>query len=301
EPDFRRRFTEERGVGAISTDQAYRQYMIRATLAEGQGRLAEAIEALNIATALEEKRPEAWHHLARLLALDPTRADEAAEANARAEALRRANPPPGSGAGDASDLPHLPPPALGPTMADEHAEALWLERAGRYLDACAVWERIIAVHPEDAEAWVNLGRLLADHLGRDEDAEAVLRRAVAIDDQNETAWAYLGRVIHDQEGDLDEAEEALAQALQLDWNYATAWAWKARVLHTAGERLAEAEDGYRRAIDLSRSYPWCWAQLGLLYQEELGRFRDAEAAYRKAIEENPEYAWAWGQLGQLLG
>jgi tetratricopeptide (TPR) repeat protein len=91
---------------------------------------------------------------------------------------------------------------------DELRRGVALEGAARLEEATALYRSVLAVRPDSASAWVNLGNAQARQ-GRDEDAEEAYRRALRIapegrDALNNLAWLLL------QAGRRLEEAEALA-------------------------------------------------------------------------------------------
>ena len=106
------------------------------------------------------------------------------------------------------------PQAAAPVTADEwFARALALEehQAPAAVDA---YKRALRQRPEWVEAWVNLGRLLAES-GDIGGAREAFDAALALDPLDATAIYNLGVVAQDA-GDVDQAITHYARALELD-------------------------------------------------------------------------------------
>jgi tetratricopeptide (TPR) repeat protein len=175
-----------------------------------------------------------------------------------------------------------------------------LEKAGQLEEAEAIYRRAVAIAPEKAVTWAQLGLLLHVKLERYDEAEKAYRKAVEIYQKAAPVWAMLGLLLHKKLERYDEAEKAYRKAIEIDEKSAWAWAKLGELLHLKLERYDEAERAYRKAIEIDDKHALPWALLGFLLDEELERYDEAEKAYRKAVEIDEKFAWAWGRLGEVL-
>ena len=139
--------------------------------------------------------------------------------------------------------------------ADVYARAALgnlLARTGNKPAAIAEFRELVAIHPQHAESWFNLGYL---HDERDElnDAERCFRRAVALQPSLDRAWYGLGLVLIRQ------------------------------------SRLAEAIVTLQRNIKLQPFSPYGYYQLGMTYHH-LGRSVEAWKMYEQLTQFEPKYA-----------
>jgi len=104
--------------------------------------------------------------------------------------------------------------------------AAWLEYAQAWSELEAVAIDWALREPENAEAWLALGRARIE-LNRDKDAVLWMRRAVALQDKNTRAWYWLAYAYH-RIGYTNEFAGASARLEQLDPQLA------ARLLNIAG-------------------------------------------------------------------
>jgi tetratricopeptide (TPR) repeat protein len=106
----------------------------------------------------------------------------------------------------------------------------WLEAQQSHWTEAEMWlARVVALAPDDAAAWFNLG-YVRDQAGRDAPAVDALARATELDPNNDRAWYGLG-MLHARHGRHREAAAALTEAAQrqpmngLAW-YALGMAWQ---------------------------------------------------------------------------
>ena len=71
------------------------------------------------------------------------------------------------------------------------AEGLRRQQAAEYPGAVLAWKQVLAVDPEQADAWCNLGGCLRE-LKRLEEAEAALLRCLEVQPSNLAARCNLG-------------------------------------------------------------------------------------------------------------
>ncbi len=209
-------------------------------------------------------------------------------------------------------------------VATEHRQA------GRFAEAEKIGRDVLAVEPENAEAWHLLG-VIAHQLGesgiavdlmekalriqpsvpaflndlaeaysalnRFDDAERCFRRALALKPDFAIAHNGLGNALADL-GRLDEAERSYLDALALDPGCALAHYNLGIALQALG-RLEEAERSYRQASKLKPDYCEAHNNLGNLLKDS-GRFDEAERSYRAALALRPGFADAHNNLGVVL-
>jgi Flp pilus assembly protein TadD/peroxiredoxin len=166
-----------------------------------------------------------------------------------------------------------------------------------YLDqAAASFKQVIAVKPEDPEAFYNLGTL---YLRRNSlpEARQFLEHTVKLRPNYPEAWNNLGMVAA-QQGQLDEAVGNFKQSLVLRPAYATALVNLGNTYRRQGT-LDEAEKLLSRAIEIEPDDPEINYSLGMLYarQDQLQR---AALYLEKAVKLRPEYPDALNNLGVLF-
>ncbi len=235
----------------------------------------------------------------------------------------------------ASGRPDLALQAAGDWMERERPDPVLLNLAaacrmnlGEPGLAEALWRQALRLHPGYAEAYHNLGNLLAE-AGRAEEAEAAFRAALRLNPNFAEVFYQLVTLLHGTGGG-DEALVLLERAVSLKPQLAAAHDLRGVILHQRG-RLAEAESAFRMAITMQPANATPWQNLALLLNErerhaeavavlqdaltlhpdqadlhhlhgcvlrELDRQPEAEAAFRRALA--PGHAEAYWHLGMLL-
>jgi len=96
------------------------------------------------------------------------------------------------------------------------------EIAGKYAEAVDAYQKAIALKPEEASYYNNLGNVLAK-LGKIPEATAAYQKSVTLDPANAAnAWRNLGIVLF-QTNQYKDASDAIRKSLQLDPKSAAAW------------------------------------------------------------------------------
>ncbi len=237
-----------------------------------RGQPQEALAALTRAIELMPTDAESWYQRGNAhLALDET--DAARDAYEQALRRRPDHPP---------TLNNL---AVGLFPEREHHE-----------EAERLLRRAVALAPDYAEAWSNLGELLVTRQRLDE-ARAALERAVRLAPDNPIPHYWLGTACLNA-GDLEAADAALARALEL--------APEDPAIHTAlgilryrQERRDEAEALLQASLELEPNQHAAWNTLGAL-RHDAGDLDGAEPYYRRALELEPRDHDAHNNLGLLL-
>ncbi|HSZ56118.1 MAG TPA: tetratricopeptide repeat protein, partial [Tepidisphaeraceae bacterium] len=169
-------------------------------------------------------------------------------------------------------------------------------RAGRLLEAEALYRKVLAHRPDHADT-IRMIALLALDLGRTDAAILLLERAIRIAPAVPDYHADLGRAFRST-GRLDEAAAAFTRAIELRPN-------APEILNDLGNalldarRIPEAIDCFRRAISLKPDFPEAANNLGNALTK-LGAMDDAIAAYRDAIRLRPDLAEAHANLASAL-
>jgi Tfp pilus assembly protein PilF len=159
-----------------------------------------------------------------------------------------------------------------------------LDMLGRYEEAVASYEEVIAETPEWWEAHANLGICHARN-GRMERAEAAFRRGLEDCPGSPEIRDELAAHLLAQGGDLREALRLSEEAVALGRD-------EIRHLITLGEvRLALGEDGgaaeaYRAVLALDPENPDAHLELGILH-ERRGEPEEAEEHFVEALKSDP--------------
>jgi tetratricopeptide (TPR) repeat protein len=216
------------------------------------------------------------------------------------------------------------------TISEALTAAVAHHQAGRLQAAEQIYRQILAVEPDQADAWHLLG-VVAAHTGRPAMAVEHIRRAIALSGDQAVFHANLGNVLLDQ-GKLDEALACYGRALALNPNLAEVHHQRGLALAAQGKldaaiacyrRAVEIRPGdaeshytlgaalqkqeqvdaatacYRRALQLKPDYPEAHNNLGAVLKEQ-GKLDEAAACCRRAVELKPDFAEAYNNLGVVL-
>jgi len=191
--------------------------------------------------------------------------------------------------------------ALARVLPQRNPEALCIAAAcynalGQADSAEESYRRVIALRPDHAFAYNNLGLLLKER-NRWAEAEACYRRAIARRADYANAHNNLGLLLA-EERRFTEAESCYRRAIALQPDHVFAHN-NLGLLLVEERRFAEAEPCYRRAIELRPGYANAHDNLGLLLKET-DRWAEAESCYRRAIGLQSDHAGAHHNLGVTL-
>jgi Tfp pilus assembly protein PilF len=234
----RRRRDAQQGIGQGSNGRSLYAWLDEGKAHQQAGRFAEAEQAYGRALDLSPGHPEALH-LMGLLSYRLNRLDDAVEYLAAA-------------------IERQPSPLYCFNLG------VISQKAGRWEQAIAAYEKALALNPRHADAHMNLGNVLRDR-GRLQEAIESYRRAEALSPSH------------------PEIHNNLAVALQ------------------ESGRTDEAIASFRRALTLKPTHVEALNNLGLALMEA-GTLRDATDAFQRALAVMPEYqkalynlgvAWSW--------
>jgi tetratricopeptide (TPR) repeat protein len=187
-------------------------------------------------------------------------------------------------------------------VAPDDAEA-WAKRAeyagaaGDRAEALRAAARAAELSPADAEARLRHGHSLAE-TGDHRAAAAEFQQATLLEPQNATAWYNLGTSLL-RLGSPAGAFKALERAVEIQPGFAIALNTLAGLAMQA-QLFQEALVYLERAIEADPAYARPWFNKGKLY-EHLGQADLARDAYRAALRLDPGYALARAALGALGG
>jgi tetratricopeptide (TPR) repeat protein len=195
-----------------------------------------------------------------------------------------------------AEFAHAPGVPVGDAVADRLQTGLVLHRAGRFAEAEACYQRVLAVQPENPDALHLIGNI-AYQVGRHDVAIAMIGQAIRRNGRNPLYFSNLGLALASQ-GRFDEALTRFEQALVLKPDYAEAHNNRGNVLK-ALNRDVEALASYDRALaGLPGFVPAHYNRANLL--AALGRFEDALAGYDRVIALKADHAEAHNNRGNAL-
>ena len=178
--------------------------------------------------------------------------------------------------------------------------ASWHCRAGRFAQAESIGREVLALDPDNADAWHLLG-VVAHQIGEIGAGIDLIGQALRIQPSNPGFLNDLGNALADL-GRIEEAERSYRDALTSEPGYARGHYNLGIALQSLG-RPQEAERSYREAASLDPGYFEAHNNLGNLLKD-CGRLDEAERSYRAALAIRPDAADAHNNLGivlQMLG
>jgi tetratricopeptide (TPR) repeat protein len=180
-------------------------------------------------------------------------------------------------------------------QATELDRAVVLHRAGRFDEALAVYEGVLAGTPNNADA-LNLSGLV--YLTKGDGTAAVERitQAVKLDPTSALFRLNLGSALL-QSGQHERAVGAFERALKFKPDLAEAWAGLGMARAARGEER-KAAHALRRAVAFNPQLPDAWNNLALVLGR-LGEYDEARRAADQAIAVRPAYAVAHNTAGVL--
>jgi Flp pilus assembly protein TadD/peroxiredoxin len=165
-----------------------------------------------------------------------------------------------------------------------------------YLDqAEESFRQVIAVKPQNAEAYYNLGTLYLRRKSADE-ARRFLQKAIDLKPDYPEAWNNLG-LIAAQQNQNDEAIRNFQRSLQLRPTYAVALLNIGNLYRRAGNN-DEAQKYLFSALQAEPNDPEANYSVGMLCARQ-GKFQDAMQYLEKSVSLRPDYADALNNLGVL--
>jgi protein O-GlcNAc transferase len=183
-----------------------------------------------------------------------------------------------------------------PTIHEALAFAIQLHQGGRLQAAEEIYRQILAVRPNQADAWHLLG-VIHVQTGNQQLAVEYISRALAEKPDWADAQANLGNAFQNQ-GKLDEAVACYRKALELKPEYAEAHNNLGGALQSQG-KLNEAVACFRQAVELKPDLAAAHNNLGVALKDQ-GRLEEAISCWRRAVELNSAFAEAHNNLGNVL-
>ena len=178
------------------------------------------------------------------------------------------------------------------------------QQIGLLPEAIAYYRQALAIDPNLAEILSNLGSALAD-AGETAEAIAVYDRALTLNPNCAEAWINLG-LARENQGDLAEAINSYQQGIQVNPNSAEAYLNLGIALEKQGDKEGEAREfyeqaiaNYERAIAMEPNYLEALHNLAYATIRQ-GKFAKAIAYYERATALQPSLAETLIGLGSSL-
>ena len=107
------------------------------------------------------------------------------------------------------------------------------------------------MNPNSAQAWHNLGFLLANRFERDEEAEQALQKALELAPDHFQSLSILGFILTNYPSRYDEAEKYLKKSIELFPDDSASWNGLG-ILYELQKKYTEALNAYMQNLKLNR-------------------------------------------------
>lgn len=181
-------------------------------------------------------------------------------------------------------------------MSESLQDAIQAHRQGDFARAEAIYQRLLAADPRNAEALQLIG-VIALQQQRHAEAVEQIAQAIAIQPGQASFHSNLGMALSGL-GQHDQALASYNEALRLQPDYPEAFNNRGNTLR-ALQRLQEALASYDAAIRLKPDYAEAFNSRGIVLFE-LQRFEDALSSHDQALRLQPDHASAHFHLGNAL-
>jgi Flp pilus assembly protein TadD len=238
-----------------------------------QGRLPEAIAAVEAAVALEPTNPH-WHNRLAHVLLQTGRLAEA-EAAARAAIAHDSG-----------------------RSAFQDTLALILQRQGRNEEALEAMQQPAELEPKDAQLRLRMARTLLGQ-GQFAEAEAAAGQAAELQPDMVEAYDLLSVIMERQKRPAEAAAAAQRAAALVPQDSGRQQRLAVTLIHA--DDFTGAERAAREAMRLAAGQPTFHAHhlLGIAFERQ-GRMQEASAAARKASDLEPDNPALLGRLAAML-
>ena len=159
------------------------------------------------------------------------------------------------------------------------------------------FKKAIAIQPDYADAWNNIGSAFRDQ-GKLEEAIDAYKKALLIRPESAEAFNNMGNALKEQ-AKLEEATLAYKKAIAIQPDYAEAYNNLGIVLMSQG-KSENAIVAYNKAINLKPDYAEAYNNLGNCLKRQV-KLSEAIEAYKKALAIKPDYVEAEYILSALSG
>ncbi|AFZ14219.1 Tetratricopeptide TPR_1 repeat-containing protein [Crinalium epipsammum PCC 9333] len=172
-------------------------------------------------------------------------------------------------------------------------QALQLEINQQFIPAVEIYQQIIQLQPNHADAYYHLG-IINEQMQRYSQAHEMLLRSISIDDTRTTYHYSLG-LVSEKLGLVGQAIEAYQTAINLDTQWVNAYNNLGNILVKIGE-IEQAKLIYQQAIANNPNHFGSYLNLAnlLIYQQQVDA---AIENYQKSLQLNPNYPDIMNNLG----
>lgn len=183
----------------------------------------------------------------------------------------------------------------GPMIAKE-AKAHSFFKLGKFAQAIALYQEVVAIEPLASSAWHNMGNVYSGIGNINAAINAFERAAVSEPNPKEASASYFNlALMYNRNEQTESARKAYEQSLRLNPNQPEAL----RNLGIAWTSLGKPSTGLpfiESAIKLAPNDPQAWLALALAYHMS-GDLRKRNGAWKRLEELNPQMS---NQLGKVL-
>jgi tetratricopeptide (TPR) repeat protein len=183
-----------------------------------------------------------------------------------------------------------------PHTFDLAKQADALRRSGRFADAAALYEQLLARTPDDAKLHDGLGRALHAACRMSQAAEA-FANVTRLQPASARGWYHLGICLQATQ-QIPEAVAALSRAIELQAGLAEAHCALANAYYRI-DQIDLSIASSRAALAIRPSFPEALNNLALGLKEK-GELDEAAAHLRSALNLRPEFPQAQLNLGLVL-
>lgn len=174
--------------------------------------------------------------------------------------------------------------------------ALGHHRAGRLAQAEAIYQQVLQVEPDNADALHMLG-LIAAQVGNNDVAITLFERAIAVKSTDPTYYCNLGLALQ-ASGRLEPAAASYRRAIELKPGYAAYHGNLAETL-TLLQHWQAAAASYRAVLAIEPANAQAHYGLGYVLRHQ-GQHDEAIGSYQRALACNANFAAAHNDLGVIF-
>ena len=165
--------------------------------------------------------------------------------------------------------------------------AALLHKEGRLSEGLVANRKLATLVPNDSKILNNLGMLILETGGEVKEALAFFKKAIALQPDYALAYYNVG-CIHKLASNFLEALVYFKKAIALQPNYFIAYCQSGDAFYELG-RSEEAYDAYQQTIALDPGYADAYVGLARVQSLVPGKLSDAMASYQKALALDPDH------------
>ena len=187
--------------------------------------------------------------------------------------------------------------ALKPDEADVYINmGIALKDQGKFDEAIEAYQKCISLKPDYAKAYNNMGIALKAQKKLNKAIE-MFNQAISFETNNSSAYYNLGNTLRDQ-NKLEEAIKTYRKCIELNPNFVEAYNNMGISLR-GQNKFDEAIEIFEKAITIKTDYAEAYCNLGNALND-LNKLNEAIEAFEKCISLKPDYAVAYENMGISL-